>query len=107
LVCRAFGGDYDVTDATLFELWSDWLAFSGHDDDGEEDRLAAVFGQIHDRGILERDGDSYLLKVDQFPVGISALYFDLQVRIQDRRRDMRGQLLSLLDFQGGDSEDEE
>jgi hypothetical protein len=107
LVCRAFSGDYHVTDADLFELWSEWLEFSGYDDDADEERLAAVLGQIDNRGILERDGDGYVLKVDQLPLGISALYFDLRVRMQDRSRDMRGQLLSLLDFQVGDSEDED
>ncbi len=94
IVCRLFDGKNSfLSDDVIYDWWSDWLEFSGSNED-ESERLAEVVSHLTDAGVFEYDS-GYHLRLEALPSALCALYFDLRVRLADTNVDIESQIRSL------------
>lgn len=97
LVCLGFGSQFELTNQTLYGIWSDWEEFAG-DDAGPRDRVAQILSSLVGGGVVDDDEGLYSLVVSELPTALCALYFDLRVRVSDSTTDLREQILSLVEL---------
>lgn len=95
LVCCAFEGRNNISSDYLYDIWSDWLEFSGRDDE-HTDRLSDILWHLISVGILsDVEANDYIVIIENMPVSLCALYFDLRVRLPHEITELREQILYL------------